>query len=372
MKSIDLLTQQGIVNWGNLNRIKKVIERAMRGEEVVIGFIGGSITQGSLSSTSQTCYAYLVYQWWEKTFPTATFKYVNAGVGGTNSYYGTSRVDEHLLVYQPDFVIVEFSVNDKANEFFKETYEGLLRRILYSESQPAVMVINNMFYDSGFNAQAYHNQIAKAYELPILSIKDSLYPEILDKNLEASALTPDNLHPNDSGHRLISEMISSFLMSIKRKIYDSTIEEQEAKNRAVTKNRFEDSKRIQSYNANPILKGFTQDDSVQECISDNFKRGWEASALGDCISFDIECSSIGVQYRKTIHKPAPIAKLTIDHQDEEIFVLDANFEETWGDSLNLDFIKAFEDKVMHHIEIKLINVDESNQTPFYLVGLVIS
>lgn len=372
MKSIDLLTKQGIVNWGNLNRTKKIIERAIRGEELVIGFIGGSITQGSLSTSPQNCYAYLVYQWWEKTFPNTKFNYVNAGVGGTNSYYGASRVTEHLLVYQPDFVIVEFSVNDKDNEFFKETYEGLLRKILYSESQPAVMVINNMFYDSGFNAQASHNEIAIAYELPILSVKDSLYPEILDKNLEASSLTPDNLHPNDTGHRLISEMISSFLTSIKWKIDDSSIEEQEGKYKAVTKNRFEDLKRIQTYNSTPILKGFTQDDSVQECISDNFKRGWQASTLGDCISFDVECSSIGVQYRQTIHKPAPIAKLTIDHQEEEVIILDANFEETWGDSLALDFIKVFEDKVMHHIEIKLINVDKSNQTPFYLVGLIIT
>ena len=51
------------------------MERARRGERLVIGFIGGSITQGSLSSTPQTCYAYRVYTWWKETFPQAEFVY---------------------------------------------------------------------------------------------------------------------------------------------------------------------------------------------------------------------------------------------------------------------------------------------------------
>ena len=115
---INLEPGKGIVNRGNQARIKNVMKRAIAGEKITLGFLGGSITQGSLSSTPETCYAYLVYDWWRKTFPNAEFVYLNAGIGGTTSQFGVARVESDLLRYKPDFVIVEFSVNDDNNEFF--------------------------------------------------------------------------------------------------------------------------------------------------------------------------------------------------------------------------------------------------------------
>ena len=35
------------------------------------------------------------------------------GIGGTTSHYGVSRVVTDMLMYQPDFVVVDFSVNDE-------------------------------------------------------------------------------------------------------------------------------------------------------------------------------------------------------------------------------------------------------------------
>ena len=49
-----------------MTRLKNLMKRATNGESLVIGFLGGSITQGSLSSTPKNCYAYLVYEWWKK------------------------------------------------------------------------------------------------------------------------------------------------------------------------------------------------------------------------------------------------------------------------------------------------------------------
>ena len=40
-----------------MTRLKNLMKRAANGESLVIGFLGGSITQGSLSSTPKTCYA---------------------------------------------------------------------------------------------------------------------------------------------------------------------------------------------------------------------------------------------------------------------------------------------------------------------------
>lgn len=97
-----------------------VMKKAAKGEHVVIACIGGSITQGTISSGSsdsdvpfKKSYADIFFEWWKDTFPEADFEFVNAGIGGTDSYLGVHRVNKDVLEYEPDLVLVEFSVNDE-------------------------------------------------------------------------------------------------------------------------------------------------------------------------------------------------------------------------------------------------------------------
>lgn len=130
---------------GMMQRLKECMKRAKGGEKLTIGFLGGSITQGSLATEQEKTYAYLVFTWWEKTFPQAEFSYVNGGIGGTSSHYGAARAVTDLLMYQPDFVVVDFTVNDEADSFFQETYEGVIRKLLSWPSSPAVVLLHNVF-----------------------------------------------------------------------------------------------------------------------------------------------------------------------------------------------------------------------------------
>ena len=52
----------------DLTRLKACMRRAEAGEDVTLGIFGGSITQDSLATKHEYCYAYRVFQWWEKTF----------------------------------------------------------------------------------------------------------------------------------------------------------------------------------------------------------------------------------------------------------------------------------------------------------------
>ena len=131
----------------NLARLKNCMRRAEAGEELTLGFFGGSITQGSLATKHEYCYAYRVFRWWEEAFPKAKFHYINGGIGRTTSHYGVSRVVNDLLMYQPDFVVVDFSVNDKPEDFFQETYEGLIRKLLiWLQSRPELMHSVSQFF----------------------------------------------------------------------------------------------------------------------------------------------------------------------------------------------------------------------------------
>ena len=77
----------GIVNEGNQYRIRRVMRKAQMVGELTVGFIGGSITQGSLATEPHNCYAARVLEWWERKFPGCHFRYVNAGIGGTTSHF---------------------------------------------------------------------------------------------------------------------------------------------------------------------------------------------------------------------------------------------------------------------------------------------
>lgn len=93
-----------------------VMKKAGSKEKVVIACIGGSITQGMISDGSSDAqlsfkkpYADIFFEWWTDTFPDTEFEFVNAGIGGTDSYLGVHRVKKDVLEYEPDLVLVEFS-----------------------------------------------------------------------------------------------------------------------------------------------------------------------------------------------------------------------------------------------------------------------
>lgn len=367
----------------NITRLKNLMKRAANGESLVIGFLGGSITQGSLSSTPKTCYAYLVYEWWKKSFPNAEFSFVNGGIGGTTSHYGGARAWKDVLCYRPDIVTVDFSVNDDANEFFEETYEGTLRRLLAAPSAPAVVVLNNVFYDTGKNAQDYHNRIADHYGIPHVSIKDTVYPDVESGKIVRADITPDNLHPNDKGHRLVADEICKLLDSIKAEMEEETIageniEGKSTKTEAsvllpapLTENAYEHSRLIQIQDNEAILDGFLVDPIEKKGMLDIFKNGWTAAHTNDKISFEIECSCLAVQYRKSVQQPVPKAKAVIDGDEAHAVILDGNFTEDWGDCLYLEPLLHHAEKKVHRIEITVTDAKDIVR-PFYLVSLIVS
>lgn len=366
-----------------MTRLKNLMKRAANGESLVIGFLGGSITQGSLSSTPKTCYAYLVYEWWKKSFPNAAFSFVNGGIGGTTSHYGGARAWKDVLRYRPDIVTVDFSVNDDANEFFEETYEGTLRRLLAAPSSPAVVVLNNVFYDTGKNAQDYHNRIADHYGIPHVSIKDIVYPDVESGKIVRADITPDNLHPNDKGHRLVADEICKLLDSIKAEVEEETIageniEGKSTKTEAsvllpapLTENAYEHSRLIQIQDNEAILDGFLVDPIEKKGMLDIFKNGWTAAHTNDKISFEIECSCLAVQYRKSVQQPVPKAKAVIDGDEAHAVILDGNFTEDWGDCLYLEPFLHHAEKKVHRIEITITDAKDIVR-PFYLVSLIVS
>lgn len=354
----------------NLAKWKSCMRRAELGEELTIGFLGGSITQGSLATKHKNTYAYQVFSWWKKTFPKSRFHYVNGGIGGTTSHYGAARAVTDVLMYQPDVVIVDFSVNDDANVFFQETYEGVVRKILCWYSEPAVLLLNNVYYDTGLNVQEYHNAVGAWYQVPYVSIRDSIYQRMKKGEFTREELTSDGLHPNDKGHRLVAAEITGFLEMVKEQMWEP--ESEAPIPEPMTENAYEHAKRLTIREISPVLMGFCADAKEKTGHLDHFKNGWIGRKPGDAIRFEIEASCIAVQYRKTPRKPALRAELIFDGDREHVILLDGNFDKEWGDCLYLESILHHGIRMKHTVEIVIPKEEPEDGTPFYLMALIIA
>ena len=367
MYNIDV--KKGLANRGNCHRLKKIMTKAMEGNDITVGFLGGSITQGACSKTAESCYAYLVYTWWKEKFPKSEIQFVNAGIGGTTSQFGVARVESDLLKYSPDFVVTEFSVNDENTEHFLETYEGLIRKIFKNNREPAILIVNSVRYDDGGNAQEIHNRVGKYYSIPCVSMQSSIYPQIASGDILNADITPDDLHPNDEGHALMASVIVSFL----EEIYLEIDKEEEASlfpEEPITKNAYEDSTRYQNDWYSPVLEGFEPDLVPQNHITEFFKKGWTAWKKGDTIKFFVEGTGIAIQFRKSINKPTPIAQVVVDGDAMNKIVLDGNFTEVWGDCLYLETITKHTELKAHTVEITIVEASKEDVVPFYLVSVI--
>ncbi len=194
-------------------RIYKAMAKARRGEPVTIGVIGGSITAGSLASTEATRWANLMTDWWETTFPTSTVTLKNAGIGGTGSDFATHRLYRDLLNFDPDFIVVEFSVNDEPGEYAEKMMEGLIRQSLQADSLPGVMMLLLKQRD-GTSAQTTHKLVGNHYNVPMVSFADMIDTAVANDGYDMADIFGDaaepnyGLHENDLGMAYIAEFLT--------------------------------------------------------------------------------------------------------------------------------------------------------------------
>ena len=213
--SEEWINEKAELNKGDYARLCKVFDKANRGEDIVIGAIGGSITMGALASEPEHRWVNLVAQWFRNKYPNINVSLCNAGIGATTSLFGALRVESDLLKYEPDLVFFEYSINDSKLENAGITSEGLIRKILKSKKQPPIIMLA-MMDKKGLNAQEKHIPLAIHYQLPMLSLRNVLEPLILNSIIDPALVIADEVHPNDKGHEIASKVVINLLNKIYR------------------------------------------------------------------------------------------------------------------------------------------------------------
>ena len=204
------------VSLGNNLRLKRVIERAKSGEQITVATVGGSVTEGSLASTYNECWAMRFAAMFGKTYGTedgANVALVNSGVAGTPSPFGYMRYGRDVLERvpetdpdgYPDLVIIEYAVNDWAEPTKCRCYESMVKEILAQPNAPAVMLLFAARND-GWNVQDDLQRIGMRYELPMVSVRDGLHKH-LDRDFPKNKFYKDEYHPASVGHAMMADAL---------------------------------------------------------------------------------------------------------------------------------------------------------------------
>lgn len=349
---------------GDLTRLAAVMRKAQAGEDITVGVIGGSITEGySASNREKNCYAYHMYEWWQERFPDITVNYVNAGIGGTSSYLGVHRVQEDLLDEKPDFVIVEFSVNDGNNSFYKKSYDNLLRRILLDENSPALMLLFTT-QENGTNAQMNDALLGFGYKLPMISYGNAVLPSIEAGEFTWKDISPDNIHPNDRGHAIIGELLYRYLNDVYARLDEIPEEVTPFTAEAQTIERYMNGRVLDSQSLTPISLGSFEEKKVNWY----YPNDWHTTGGEEAIVFEVEAANIGMLYQRTVDGTYGQFDVYID--GECVRTVDGNFVNGWGSATAEMELYTSNEVAFHRIEVRK-NADSTGDL-FTILGWLIS
>ena len=375
---------KSLIQPGNNSRIKKVIDKARRGEDVTMAFIGGSITQGAGAVPIATeCYAYKTFTSFTEKYATDKSKmhYVKAGVGGTSSELGIVRYDHDVTSNGeifPDIVVVEFAVNDAGDETEGECYEGLVRKVWNSKKKPAVILLFSVFADD-YNLQERFIPIGNALRLPMVSLKDALVEQFNKKADDGRVVSRrqyfyDIFHPTNTGHTIMADCLMNCFGVIDSQETDESFDDIPV----VKTTDFDDIKFFDRDNINDFVSDFEcgdfdkTDEQLQgvernmDCnltmlFPDNWMHNEEAND-NKPLSFKINCKLLLLVMKDAGEVNFGKAKVYVDGNLARVF---DPHEIGWTHSNALIVIRENETK-LH--EVKVVMDDDSVGKRFTILG----
>lgn len=347
--------KRSLVNRGDVSRILKLINKAEKGEDLTVVFFGGSITQGCNSTTPEKCYVELTYDWFKEKFKNVNVRRINAGVGATGSLIGVHRAERQVISENPDLVFVDAAVNDDEDYSCKAAYESLIKRLLASESKPAVIEVF-MTMDTGFNVQEQQAEIGKRYNVPMISFRDALKCKVDKNEIKFADVLTDEVHPNDDGHYIISQLLINFINNIYKNDYKK---EEEIKiinsvldTPCVFEDRYINGTIMNNSKITPkqIIGFVNYDEGFQV-----FQNGWKYTGeddKGGRLVFELEARNIILLFKKSIS--ANSGKISIKVNDKETVIIDTYFKDGWGDYSATEILELSNEIKKYRIEIDAV------------------
>ncbi|WP_440876046.1 SGNH/GDSL hydrolase family protein [Thalassotalea sp. PLHSN55] len=214
-KTAELRARDGLPNF---------FKKLHAGEDVKVGYIGGSITNGGLWRAKSL-------DWLRSEYPKANITQVNAAIGGTGPDYGAARIGDHLLEHNPDMVFIEYRVNN-GGVYQGRAFEGLIPQIWEKNPNAEICIVYTIAHwmiddiSKGNQAQAGKpiEAVANHYGIPSIEFglevvkllkEDKLVFKKGDSSAEGKIIfSKDGVHPIEAGHDIYRDVLVRSLKNL--------------------------------------------------------------------------------------------------------------------------------------------------------------
>lgn len=353
-----LMVERSLITTGNETRMANVLDRAAKGEEITVAYIGGSITEGyhdNLTLAEDEKWAKMTNNWLSEQYPEATFNYVNAGLSGTPSILGNIRLERDVLASEPDIVFVEFAVNDGDGTAYHNAYESMIRTLLTQDRDIAVVLLFTIVAN-GHTCQEYMSRIGENYGLPMISLPNSLWVEMQEGRMTWEDYSGDQSHPHVEGGKYIRDFIIYYFEQVmdgaETGEVDKTLPE------SVYNGDYMNMSFLESTNLDVGLEGFTEYDTHSW-----FNDGWfYKGSDGARMSFQVNCKKLAMVYKVNNSNVYGDAQVYID--GEHYMTVSSNTESGWNNP-ELTYIINNNESAAHTVEIV---VEGGTPCCFYVLG----
>lgn len=156
-----------------------------------------------------------------RRFYDAPIKFTNTAVGGMDSNWGVKNVQQEVIAYQPDLIIIAFGMNDgtgkMSGEKFKENIAGIIQSVREKNKNAEFILVSTMLPnpESFFTGtQADFKKVLQELTGPGIALVDmtEVHRELL-KYKSYQDMTGNNInHPNDFLIRWYAQEIAGILL----------------------------------------------------------------------------------------------------------------------------------------------------------------
>lgn len=339
------MVDRSLLSVGDMTRMSDVFQKAQNGEDITVAYIGGSITEGYNAGTTEF-YAKTCTDLLQGYFPDITVTGVNAGISGTPSLLGNLRLERDVLSADPDIVFVEFAVNDGQEADYKNAYESLVRTLLTQEKDIAVVLLFTVL-DSGYTCQEHMSKIGANYDLPMISVHDSVYEEIEAGRMTWQDYSNDQSHPNAYGHKCITDFVDNYYQKVLPVVAENVGEVSKELPDPVFSAKYMNMHYMDSATMDGVeLDGFEQYDT-----HGSFHNGWMYRGTdGGSMKFTVECSVLEMVFKANNSDKYGTADIYVD--GEKIKSVVSNMSDGWNNPVTAYLIDN-DSSAEHTVEIRM-------------------
>ena len=221
---------------GNPTRLKNLLIKASKGQQINAAVIGGSNSAGGKLGVDEKSLNGLFFRvfadWWNKTIGKATKSFMKVypvTIGGTGSYFFAfcykTFIPKNQII---DIVLIETSTNYiKAGK--SEAYEQLTRQVLQYPSEPAILSINlvsglgldpktkKVINPTCANLENFgQTEVARHYDITSISLKEVLCRKKDDQwtAVVTNMAGSDGRHIGVKAHALVALLIIDYVRGV--------------------------------------------------------------------------------------------------------------------------------------------------------------